>query len=86
MKKVIILCAALLSLSACTTTQRDASMGAIAGGVVGAVTTGNVVGTAIGAGMGAVAGVLIGKVADAPGKCYYKDSRGRTYIDTCPRG
>lgn len=86
MKKVLIICAALLSLSACTTTQKSAGVGAVAGGVVGAVTTGSVVGTVIGAGVGAVAGAVIGEVANQPGKCYYKDRRGNTYIDTCPRG
>lgn len=86
MKKILILCAALLSLSACTTTQQSAGVGALAGGVVGAVTTGSVAGTVIGAGVGAVAGALIGEVANQPGKCYYKNSRGKTIIDDCPRG
>ncbi len=86
MKKILILGAALLSLSACTTTQQSAGVGAVAGGVVGAVTTGTVAGTVIGAGVGAVAGAVIGEVANQPGQCYYKNSRGKTYIDDCPKG
>jgi hypothetical protein len=86
MKKLLLIGAALLSLSACTSTQQGAAIGAGTGAVIGAATTGSVLGTAVGAGIGAVAGAAIGKVADQPGKCYYKNSRGQVYIDVCPQG
>ena len=87
MKKLLLIGAALLSLSACTSTQQGAVIGGGAGAVIGSVATGgSVLGTVVGAGVGAVAGAAIGKVADQPGKCYYKNSRGQVYIDTCPRG
>jgi len=86
MKKLLLIGAALLSLSACTSTQQGAAIGAGTGAVIGAATTGSVLGTAVGAGIGAVAGAAIGKVADQPGKCYYRNSKGQVFIDTCPRG
>lgn len=86
MKKLILVCAAVLSLSACSSTQQGAVGGAVVGGVVGAAATGSVLGTAVGAGVGAVAGAAIGKVAGNDNRCYYRNSRGQTYIDSCPRG
>jgi len=86
MKKLLVIAAAVLSLSACTSTQQGAAVGAVGGGIIGAATTGTVLGTAVGAGLGAVAGAAIGKVADQPGRCYYRNSKGQVYIDTCPRG
>jgi hypothetical protein len=86
MKKFLMIGVALVSLSACTTTEQGATVGAVTGGVVGAAVTGNAVGTVVGAGVGAVAGAALGQVVDQPGKCYYRNSRGRTYIAACPRG
>jgi hypothetical protein len=86
MKKYLMIGATLLSLTACTSTQQGATVGAVAGGVVGAATTGTVLGTAVGAGVGAVAGAVVGKVAGEPEKCYYRNSNGDLYIDTCPQG
>jgi len=86
MKKFILICAATLSLSACTSTQQGAAVGAGAGAIVGAATTGSVLGTAVGAGVGAVAGAAIGKVAGDEQNCYYRNSRGKVYIDSCPKG
>ena len=87
MKKLLLIGAALLSLSACTSTQQGAVIGGAGGAVLGSVATGgSALGTVVGAGIGAVAGAAIGKVADQPGKCYYKNSRGQVYIDTCPQG
>lgn len=83
MKKLLLVAVAALSLSACTTTEQGATVGAITGGVVGAAVTGNAAGTIVGAGVGAVAGAAIGKVADQPGQCYYKNSRGKVYIAPC---
>lgn len=84
MKKLIIIVAAVLSLAACTNTQKGASAGALVGGVVGAAATGNIAGAVIGATAGGLAGALLGQVSDQPGKCYYKNSKGQIYIDVCP--
>lgn len=89
MKKYLMIGASLLSLAsvtACTSTQQGAAIGAGTGAIVGAATTGSVLGTAVGAGVGAVAGAVVGKVAGEPEKCYYRNSRGDLYIDTCPQG
>jgi hypothetical protein len=86
MKKFLMIGVALVSLSACTTTEQGATVGAVTGGVLGAAVTGNAVGTVVGAGVGAVAGAALGEVAGQPGRCYYRNSRGRTFIDRCPRG
>ncbi|MDB5562593.1 MAG: rane protein [Hyphomicrobiales bacterium] len=86
MKKFLMIGVALVSLSACTTTEQGATVGAVTGGVLGAAVTGNAVGTVVGAGVGAVAGAALGQVAGQPGRCYYRNSRGRTFVDRCPRG
>jgi uncharacterized protein YcfJ len=86
MKKLILICATVLSLSACTSTQQGAVGGAVVGGVVGGAATNSVLGAAVGAGVGAVAGAAIGRVAGQDQNCYYRNSRGRVYIDSCPRG
>lgn len=85
MKKLIVIIAALVSLTACTNTQKGATAGAVVGGVIGGAASGNLVGAAIGATAGGLAGALLGSVSDQPGKCYYKNSQGQIYIDVCPK-
>jgi hypothetical protein len=88
MHKFLIIAAAALSLSACSTTEQGAGIGAVAGGLVGAATTGTVAGAAVGAGVGAVAGAVMGRVADEDGYCWYKPDRhhhGR-WKAVCPDG
>ncbi len=86
MKKLVVICAALLALSACSSTERGAAVGAAAGGVVGGVATNSVAGAAVGAAGGAVAGALIGKVAGSDDQCYYERSNGTLYKAPCPQG
>jgi hypothetical protein len=82
--------AALLSVSACSTTERAATGGALFGAAVGGVTTGTLqgaaVGGAVGAVAGAVAGTLLGRYEDDPTQCVYEDRRGRRFVDDCPEG
>ena len=91
-KPILILAAllALVTLSACTTTQKAAGVGAAAGAVIGGVTTGTVGGAAAGAVIGgvtgAVAGELIGRYRDDPTQCVYEDREGRRFVDDCPEG
>lgn len=86
MKKLILVCAALMSLSACTTTQQGAATGAAAGAIIGGVTTNSVAGAAIGAAAGGIAGAVIGRVAGSSTECYYKDAYGNLYRAACPKG
>ena len=88
MHKILIALVAALSLTACSTTEQGAGIGALTGGLVGAATTGTVAGAAIGAGAGAVAGAVIGKVAGEDGYCYYKpDHRHHNrWKAVCPDG
>jgi len=87
MKKLLIILAAALSLSACTTTEQGAGVGAVAGGLIGAASTGTVAGAAVGAGVGAVAGAVIGHVVGEDGYCWYWNSRHtHKYKAACPDG
>jgi len=91
MHKILIIAATCLSLAACTTTQQGATVGALGGAVVGAsVSGGSALGTVVGAGVGAVAGAAVGnslgRVQGSDNLCWYRNSRGVEYKDTCPRG
>jgi hypothetical protein len=93
MNKIILIIAtllALITLSACTSTQRGAGVGAVAGAVIGGATTGTVtgaaVGGALGAATGAVAGNLLGRYRDDPTQCVFEDRNGRRFVDDCPEG
>ncbi|WP_404403153.1 YMGG-like glycine zipper-containing protein [Pelagibacterium halotolerans] len=89
MKKLSIIGAALtalLAVSACTTTEKTAAVGAGAGAVIGGVATNSVAGAAVGAAVGGVAGALVGQVAGQPEQCYFRASDGSLYIADCPPG
>lgn len=83
MYKIIFPLLAALSLTACSSTERGAGIGAASGAVIGGVATGNVRGAAVGAAIGGVSGALIGNVAGQPGRCYYRDQYGNRYVDRC---
>lgn len=86
MRKTAIALAATLALAGCSTVERDASLGAVAGGVIGAVAAGTVGGTLAGAAVGAGAAVLIGQ-AVRKGYCTYRDPKTlRTYEARCRAG
>ena len=72
----------LLTLSACSTTERSAVAGGTTGAVIGAIATGNVAGAAVGGGIGAVAGALIGQ-SKRRGYCRYRNSRGHIHEARC---
>jgi len=93
MKTITIILAVILTaftLSACTTTQKAAGVGAVAGGIIGGATTGSFAGAAVGAAVGtvtgAVAGELLGRYRDDPTQCVYEDRNGRRFVDDCPEG
>ena len=86
MKKII--CAAVLALTdaGCTTVERDAAVGGVAGAAIGGLATGRVEGAVIGGVVGAASGVLLGQ-ATRSGYCEYRSRRtGRIYVDRCPAG
>ena len=91
MHKFILICASVLSLAACTSTQKAATVGGVAGAVIGGATTGSVVGAAVGGALGATAGAvtgeLLGRYEADPNQCVYIDRRTRErYLDDCPNG
>jgi uncharacterized protein YcfJ len=91
MHKILLILAAVLALSACTTTQRAATVGGVAGAVIGGTTTGSLAGAAVGGAIGtvsgAVVGELLGRYRDDPNQCVYVDRRtGKRYLDDCPQG
>ena len=83
MKKMLLAALCILPLAAsCTTTERNATIGAASGAVIGGVVTGDVGGAAVGAVVGGAAGVLLTR-ADRDGYCIYRDRNGRRYEARC---
>lgn len=83
MKKVLLTVFAILPLAAsCTTTERNAAVGAASGAVIGGVITNDLGGAAVGAVVGGAAGVLLSR-ADRDGYCIYRDRNGRRYEARC---
>jgi surface antigen len=92
MKSIMLIIAAILTaftLSACTTTERAATGGALVGAAVGGATTGTFTGAAVGGAIGAVSGAVVGELLGRyerdPSQCVY-EYRGRRFIDDCPEG
>ena len=89
MHKILIIAATALSLTACTTTEQGATIGAISGGVIGGAVSGNAVGAAVGAGIGAVTGAAAGELLCYYGssrtECVYRRTDGTQFIAACPR-
>lgn len=84
MKKMIIALVAAASLAGCTTAEKTAVGGAAVGAAIGGIASGTIEGAAVGAAAGAVGGYLLGRIADRPGYCRYRDRySGRVYVDRC---
>jgi hypothetical protein len=82
--KMVIGLAVVASLSACTATERGASIGTVGGAIVGGAVTGNVRGAAVGAALGGVGGAVVGHMNEPqPELCYYRDRYGNRYSDYC---
>lgn len=86
MKKLLVVCAALLVMAGCTPTEKGAAIGAGTGAAVGAAATGTVAGAGWGALIGGAAGALIGRVSEESNQCWYRDKYGKRYKDRCPSG
>ncbi|MEO4000690.1 glycine zipper domain-containing protein [Mesorhizobium sp. CAU 1732] len=83
MKKMLLAGVAALMLTGCTTAEQTGVGGAAVGAAVGGLATGRVGGALAGAAVGGAAGYLIGRTADRPGWCRYRDQYGRTYEARC---
>ncbi|AMM84893.1 hypothetical protein JET14_11850 [Martelella lutilitoris] len=75
---------ALGALTACSATEKGATVGGLSGAAVGTAVSGDVGGAALGGAVGAAAGALIGR-ANEPGRCYYRDANGERYVAACPK-
>jgi uncharacterized protein YcfJ len=80
MGKIAASLIAVLILSACTTTEKDLSVGTVAGAAIGGIAGGGR-GALIGAGAGAIGGLLVRNLRN--GNCEYRDRRGRIYTARC---
>lgn len=82
MLKVSIALTAMIALSACTSTEKDLSVGTVAGAAIGGIAGGGS-GAAIGAAAGAGTGLLVRTLRN--GNCQYRDNRGHVYTASCRR-
>ena len=85
MRKFMLAAVAVGALAAtgCTTAEQTGVGGAAVGAAIGGVATGRVEGALAGAAIGGAAGYLIGRSADRPGYCRYRDQRGQIYEARC---
>ena len=91
MHKFLIVCASVLALTACSSTEKAATVGGVAGAVIGGTTPGSFAGAAVGGAIGAVGGAgvgeLVGRSDRNVNECVYEDRRtGERYLDVCPKG
>ena len=80
MRKMIVALVAVVALSGCTTTEKDVSVGALAGAAIGGIAGGGE-GALIGAAAGGLGGVLVRNLRN--GNCQYRNSRGQIYTARC---
>lgn len=80
MRSIVIAAVAALSLTGCTSTEKDVGIGTATGAVVGGIVGGGR-GAVIGAGAGAVGGLLVRNLRN--GNCEYRDRNGRIYTARC---
>ena len=83
MKNMLLAGCAALMLAGCTTAEQTGVGGAAVGAAVGGLATGRVEGALAGAAIGGASGYLLGRIADRPGWCRYRDQYGRTYEARC---
>lgn len=84
-KTFLLLPLAALGLAACQTTEQNAAAGALGGAALGAAVSSDddrLTGALTGAAVGVAASTLI-RPAEQPGRCYYRNSRGETFIAAC---
>lgn len=88
MHKFLIVAASALTLTACTSTEKAATIGGVTGAVIGGTTTGSFAGAAVGGAIGTVtgaaAGELLGRYDRDPAQCVYVDRYGDRFLADCP--
>lgn len=81
MRKILIAMAVMATLSGCTTTEQDVTVGTAAGALIGGAVGGGR-GALIGAAVGAGSGLLVRNLRN--GYCQYRNPRtGRIYTARC---
>jgi hypothetical protein len=80
MRNSIVALVAILGMSACTTTEKDVTVGTAAGAIIGGIAGGGE-GALIGAGAGAIGGLLVRNLRN--GYCQYRNRNGRLYTARC---
>ncbi|EMG51557.1 hypothetical protein WYI_22155 [Ochrobactrum sp. CDB2] len=80
MRKIGLCLVGLMAISGCTSTEKDLSVGTVAGAAIGGIAGGGR-GALIGAGAGAVGGLLVRNLRN--GNCQYRDRHGRIYTARC---
>lgn len=80
MRKIGLCLIALMAISGCTSTEKDLSIGTVAGAAVGGIAGGGE-GALIGAGVGAIGGLLVRDLRN--GNCQYRNGRGKIYTAPC---
>jgi Glycine zipper len=84
MKNILFALVATFAIAGCTTAERTATVGALGGAAIGGIAGGDIEGAAVGAAIGGVGGYLLGRAADRPGYCRYRDRyTGRVYVERC---
>jgi hypothetical protein len=83
MRKLFLTLVAVAALAGCTTAEKGAVVGGLGGAAIGGLVSGDAGGAAVGGLIGAGTGYLLGRVADRPGYCRYRDQYGRVYVDRC---
>jgi uncharacterized protein YcfJ len=81
MKKAIVALVTVVSLSACTTTERDVATGAGIGALAGGLIADDLGGALVGGAIGAAGGLLVRNLRN--GYCQYRDRNGRIYTARC---
>ncbi len=84
MKKIALALALATAVAGCTTAEKDAALGGLAGAAIGGIAGGGK-GALIGTFIGAAGGVLLG-AATGKGYCQYRNSQGQIYEAVCPAG
>ena len=80
MRKIGVLVIGLMIMAGCTSTEKDLTIGTVAGAAIGGIAGGGK-GALIGAGAGAVGGLLVRNLRN--GNCQYRDRHGRIYTARC---
>lgn len=80
MFRISLVVAAVMALSACTSTEKSIGVGTVAGAAIGGI-AGGTEGAIIGGVLGAGAGYLVRRLDN--GNCQYRDNRGRIYTAPC---